>query len=472
LAQYARPSCDTPGKIIEFIDKPMSGTDVIVAGAGLAGLAAARQLARQGRKVVVVEARDRVGGRTCTTTSSDGTSVDVGGQWVGPTQTRVLQLLGELGIETYPQFHEGRKQLKLCGKHSHYRHTIPSLPLHNLLDLQLNMSRLDRMARQVPLESPQTARQASRWDAVSLADWMQRHTHSRKVLNLLRAATHAIFAQEPEEISLLQFLFYLRSAGGLMKLIEIPAGAQEQRIKGGAQQISEGLLRQAQDAGAEIRLNTPVWGIEQHSAGVSTLTESGNLDAEHLVVAMPPTQAAALRWTPELPARRRQLLQRMAMGSVIKCIFIYDRPFWRENNWSGEMVCDESPLRMTFDATPHHERHGALVGFILGKEAVVWSERGISARRAAATQQLVEYFGPQAAIAREYIEKDWCADPWSQGCYVALMPLGVMTRLGPLLRQPLGRIHWAGTESATTWNGYMDGALESGERAANEIIMA
>ncbi|HXG27669.1 MAG TPA: flavin monoamine oxidase family protein [Nevskiales bacterium] len=448
----------------------MLSTDVIVIGAGLAGLSAARALARAGRSVRILEARERVGGRTCTIAARDGTPVDVGGQWVGPTQDRVLALLRELGIETYPQFHAGRKQLKLCGRRSDYRNTIPSLPLHNLLDLQLNLSRLERLARKVPLEDPATARQAAHWDAISAADWLQRHTHSRKVFNLLRAATHAVFATEPEEVSFLQFLFYLRSAGGLMRLVEIPDGAQEQRIQGGAQAISEGLLRQAQEAGAEIQFNTPVWGVDQHAAGVTALTESGNFEAQRLVVALPPGQAAALQWTPALPARRRQLLQGMRMGSVIKCLLIYERPFWREAGWSGEMICDEAPLRMTFDATPQHGRNGALVGFILGTEAAVWSERGQAARQAAATQQLVEYFGPQAATPLEYIDKDWCADPWSQGCYVALMPPGLMTRLGALLRQPLGRIHWAGTETATTWCGYMDGALESGARVAAEIL--
>lgn len=450
----------------------MSQTDVIVIGAGLAGLAAARRLAQAGKNVLVLEARDRVGGRTCTVCAADGTPVDVGGQWVGPTQNRVLGLLDELGIETYPQFHDGRKQIKLCGRRSSYRHSIPSLSLHHLIDLQLNLSRLERLARRVPIETPAQADSAAHWDSISAANWMQRHTHSRTVFNLLRAATHAIFAQEPEEISFLQFLFYLRSAGGLMKLVEIPDGAQERRIAGGAQAVSEGLARQAQEAGAEIRLSTPVWGIEQHDAGVRVLTESGRHDALRLIVALPPAQAAALRWMPELPAQRRQLLQRMSMGSVIKCLFIYDRPFWREAGWSGEMICDESPLRMTFDATPCHGKHGALVGFILGREAALWSERGMQARKTAALQQLTEYFGPQVAQPVEYLDKDWCADPWSQGCYVALMPPGVMTRLGHLLRQPAGRVHWAGTETATVWKGYMDGALESGERAAAETLRA
>jgi monoamine oxidase len=451
------------------MEDKMQTTDVIVIGAGPAGLSAARQLARAGQRVRVLEARDRVGGRTQTITAQDGTPVDVGGQWVGPTQDRVLALLKELGIETYPQFHQGRKQLKLCGKRSTYQHSIPSLPLHNLLELQLNMSRLERLARQVPVHAPAAATHAARWDAISFADWMHRNTYSKKVFNLLRAATHAIFAQEPEEISFLQFLFYLRSAGGLMRLIEAPNGAQEQRIKGGAQQISEGLLRQAQAAGAEILLDAAALSIEQNASGVQVTTTQGQHAAQHLVVAIPPAQVAALRWTPELPLSRQQLMQRMVMGSVIKCIVIYDQPFWRNDGWSGEMVCDESPLRMCFDATPYHGKHGALVGFILGKEAVNWSERGEAARRTAILEQLTEYFGSASLNPRQYIDKDWCADPWSQGCYVALMPPGIMTRLGHLLSQPLGRVHWAGTESATTWNGYIDGALESGERAAREI---
>ncbi len=450
----------------------MTDTDIIVIGAGPAGLAAARHLARTGRRVLILEARDRVGGRTQTITAHDGTPVDVGGQWVGPTQDRVLALLKELGIETYPQYHQGRKQLKLCGKRTSYLHSIPSLPLHNLLELQLSMSRLERLAREVPIDAPANARHAARWDAISFADWMHRNTYSQKVFNLLRAATHAIFAQEPEEISFLQFLFYLRSAGGLMRLIEAPNGAQEQRIKGGAQQISEGLLRQAQTAGAQLQLDAAVVSVEQDSNGVRVYTARGQHTASQLVVAIPPAQAAAIHWEPALPLSRRQLTQRMVMGSVIKCIVIYEQPFWRKDGWSGEMVCDESPLRMCFDATPYHEKHGALVGFILGREAVNWSERGEATRRSAILSQLSEFFGPAAMQPVQYIDKDWCADPWSEGCYVALMPPGVMTRLGHLLREPLGRIHWAGTESATTWNGYIDGALESGERAAVQILQS
>lgn len=444
--------------------------DCIIIGAGVAGLAAARHLSRNGKRVLVLEARDRVGGRTYTLTAHCGMPIDVGGQWLGPGQKRALALAEELDLTLWPQPQAGRHLLKIHGKQRSFKGNIPSLPLLSLLEMQISIWRVDALARQVLADAPQDSAHARRWDQLTVAQWMKRHVHSRNTRSVFTAAIHAVFAAEPEELSMLQFLFYLKSAGGLMPLISAEGGAQEQRITGGAQQLSEGLASFARSQGAQIRLATPVRHIDQEAESVSVITDTGTEHARRVIVAMAPAQADSIQFSPLLPTRRRQLHKRMPMGSAIKVILIYDRPFWREQGLSGEMVCDESPLRMTFDSTPPDSTQGALVGFILGAEAARWSEEPQVIRKGAIFRQLASHFGKTAGEPIEYIEKDWCSDEWSQGCYVGLMPPGVMTRLGAVIREPVNRIHWAGTETATQWNGYIEGAIQSGERAAEEIL--
>lgn len=444
--------------------------DCIIIGAGAAGLTAARKLGNAGKKVLVLEARDRVGGRTYTISARCGMPVDIGGQWLGPGQNRSLALADELDLTLWPQPQEGINLLKVRGKLRSFKGNIPSLPLFSLLEMQINIWRLEALARSVLAAAPQDTPHAKAWDHTTVAQWMNKHVRSANTRAVFTAAIHAVFATEPDEISMLQFLFYLKCAGGLMPLISAEGGAQEQRITGGAQQLSEGLASFARKQGAQIRLATPVRQIDQEEEYVNVITDEETERAKRVIVAMAPAQAAQIEFAPVLPTQRRQLLQRMPMGSAIKVILIYDKPFWREAGLSGEMVCDEAPLRMTFDSTPPDSKQGALVGFILGAEAALWSDQPEVIRRGEICRQLAGYYGKAAGDPVEYIEKDWCSDQWSQGCYVGLMAPGNMTRLGHIIREPVGRIHWAGTETATEWNGYIEGAIQSGERAAAEIL--
>lgn len=446
--------------------------DCIVVGGGAAGCRAARSLSEAGQKTLLLESRDRLGGRTYTQTAACGMPVDVGGQWLGPGQNRALALADELNIKLWPQPQQGANLLRLQGKTRQFTGNIPGLPLLSLLEMQTSIWRLDALARRIIAEAPQDSPKAEHWDRITVAGWMRRHVHSSLTRSLFTAAVHAVFATEPDEISMLQFLFYLKSAGGLMPLISAEGGGQEQRLTGGAQQLSEGLGRLAREQGAEIRLTTPVRHIDQDENGVDVITDMGTERARRVIVAMSPADAANIPFGPALPTRRRQLMARMPMGSAIKVVLIYSSPFWREAGLSGEMVCDEGPLRMTFDSTPPGSKQGALVGFILGTDAAHYSELPASIRHGDIRRQLVQYFGKAAGEPEELIEKDWCADQWANGCYVGLMAPGVMSRLGDTIRLPSGRIHWAGTETATQWNGYIEGALQSGERAAVEVLNA
>ncbi|MEO7002084.1 MAG: flavin monoamine oxidase family protein [Ktedonobacterales bacterium] len=439
--------------------------DVIVVGAGLAGLVAARSVQQAGRSVRVLEARDRVGGRLLSQRIG-GEMLDLGGQWIGPGQERIAQLARDLGVKTFPQFHQGRKVLAINGRRSTYRNTVPSLPVLSLIDLQLAITRVERLARQIPLATPGWAKRASEWDAMTLEDWKRAHVRSQDARAVLDGAVRAIFAAEPAELSFLFFLAYLHSSGGLMKLAEIEHGAQQDRFVGGAQQIPQ---RLAEELGERVVLKAPVTAITQDDTGVTVHSERGAYRAQYVIVATPPLLTKDITFTPALPTARQQLMAAMPMGSIIKCVAVYDRPFWRERGFSGEILSDDAPFAVTFDDSPAEGGQGALVAFLLGESARTWRERSAGERRAAVLDHITRAFGAAAAEPLAYVEQDWIGEQWSKGCYVGIMGPGTLTAYGAALREPAGRIYWAGTETAIVGQGYMDGAVESGERTAREV---
>ncbi|MCB9729948.1 MAG: FAD-dependent oxidoreductase [Deltaproteobacteria bacterium] len=445
-----------------------SQSDVVVVGAGLAGLMAARVLRRAGRSVQVVEARDRVGGRTFTRPFA-GDVVDVGGTWVGPTQTRVLALAQELGIATDPQRAEGKSLMQVGERMRAYRGTIPALNVIALIELQRAIGRIDRMARQVPAHSPQSAPRARAWDSLTVGAYVDAEVRTRGARDTIAGAVRAIFSSEPREVSLLYFLWYVRCAGGIMPLCEVEGGAQERRLRGGAQQLSE---RLAEGLDERLALGRPVRAISQDDAGVRVHTEAGTFEGRRLIVAVPPHLCARIDWQPAMPAVRDQLCQRMPIGASIKVITAYQRPFWRDAGYSGEAVCNRGPVSLVFDVGRAEGGPGLLMSFMLGDAARAMTDRGPAAREAAVVRALEGLFGPPAGAPEAVIEHDWMADPWARGCSVGIGTAGALTTCGDAVRAPVGRIHFAGTETATRWAGFMDGALESGERAAQEVLDA
>jgi monoamine oxidase len=441
--------------------------DVIIVGAGLAGLVAARRLRERGASVRVIEARDRVGGRTLSHRSKSGKAVDLGAQWIGPTQDRVEALVKELGLHTFDQYCSGKKILELGDRRRTYRSDIPSLSIFGLLDLSRAIKRIDKLSAKVPLEAPETAKKARLWDSMTVETWKRDHVHTRGARALVDIAVNSIFGAEPADLSLLYFLHYLRSGGGIMKLSTITGGAQEKRLAEGFQSIS---IRLAQALGDRVVLSAPVRTLVQSTDRVTACTSQGDFAGRFAIVAVPPTVAGRIEWDPPLPPLRAQLMQRMPMGSVIKCVAFYKEPFWRRDGFSGEVVGNTGLVRLVFDDSPEDGSSGALVAFITGDQARIWSERMPDERHEAVLIALGRLFGPQAKDAIEYVDQDWSREVYSGGCYTGIMPPGVLTTFGAALRAPIGRIHWAGTETATKWQGYMDGAIESGERASKEVF--
>jgi monoamine oxidase len=440
--------------------------DCIIVGAGLAGLAAAEALQGRGQRVVVLEARDRVGGRTAAGMVG-GTAVDFGAQWVGPTQDLVLAALARHGLATFPTFHAGAKVLELDGRRRTYTGDIPRLPPLALLELELTLRRIDAAAAAVPCGGPWSAPAVAAWDTETVGAWARRHVRSAKVRGLVDAAVRVVFGAEPDELSALHFLAYVNGGGGLLRLIEIEGAAQQDRVVGGAAALAPAM---AAALGPVVELSCPVESLAQGPDGVVVEGRDGRRwAAPRAIVAVPPAFAARIRYEPGLPVDREALHQRMPMGGTVKFFAAYERPFWRERGLSGEAVTDGRPFSVVFDNTTA-DGVPMLLGFVVGAAGRTWSRAPAGERRAAALAHLARLFGPEALSPVGTAEKDWSADPWTRGCPIGVAAPGVFGPHGDALRAPWGRVSWAGTETADRWMGFMDGALRSGQRAALEVL--
>jgi monoamine oxidase len=464
-------------------------TEVAIVGAGLAGLVAARRLADAGASPLVIEARDRVGGRVLNEELGDGKVVELGGQWIGPTQHRLAALAAELGVGTFPTYDEGRHLLEVGGRRASYSGAITDARLGLVRDLSRVMSpaamadveqarrRLDRLARRVPLEEPWSAPRARAWDAQTFATWIRRNARTATGRRLLELTTEAVWAAEPADVSLLHVLFFTHSGGGFDALIGTGGGAQQDRFHGGSQRLAHLLAEQLGEE--RLWLDSPVrrigWGSDGVEIRVGTADRGGpqrTVRARRAIVAVPPTLAGRIAYDPALPGLRDQLTQRMPPGTVIKTMSIYDRPFWRDQGLSGQAINDGLPAGVTFDNSPPGGSPGVLLGFLEGRRARHWGARPAAERRRAILAGHARLFGPRAARPERFVERVWADEEWTRGCYGCLMTTGGWTEYGRALRAPIGALHWAGSETATVWNGYMDGAVQSGERAAAEVLAA
>ncbi|KAA2264608.1 NAD(P)-binding protein [Solihabitans fulvus] len=443
--------------------------DVIVVGAGVAGLTAATKLVHKGLDVLVLEARDRVGGRTLNAPipDVDGAVVEMGGQWVGPGQHRVLGLLAELDLKTFPTYDDGEHIIEFHGRRVQTSARIPFLGAVTLADIGQTQLRLGRQLRGINPAEPWHSRDAIRLDGETFASWIRRTARTKGGRTFFEIICHATFSADPSEISALWALSYFASAGGLDPLINTRGGAQDARVVGGSQRIAELL---AERLGEAVRTECPVHSIRWDGGQVLARSGSEEFVARAAVLAVPPPLVDRIAFEPALPVDHVTLRRRLPMGSVLKINVVYDEPFWRAAGLSGQFVSDHRLTNMTFDNSPQHGEVGVLVAFSEGPRATALAKLGPAHRRAAVLDDLAEFFGPRARSPRAYLEQDWTAEQWSLGGYGAFATPGALTRYGPLLREPVGPLHWAGAETATEWTGYIDGAIQSGERAATEVL--
>jgi monoamine oxidase len=443
--------------------------DVVIVGAGLSGLIAAREILRAGFQPLVVEADDRVGGRILTEEPRPGVQVELGAQWIGDTHTRMFALAAELGIETFRQYEAGETSYEIDGSgvlreaafHDRYRPELAGL--QRLLDT------LDKLAAEVPVDAPWAAPRAAEWDAITAGAWYDAQGLSPVARTLLEICTVGILAVPTVEVSFLDLLVNLQTCGvGAQLFAESEGGAQTTRFVGGTSQIP---LRLAAQLTEHIVLNAPVQLIE-HTADAVTVHCRGGLVARgrRAIVAVAPTLAGRIMYDPPLPGMRDQLTQRMPQASAMKAFFVYDEPFWRADGLNGQLISDVGPGRMSNDTCPVDAGHGQLLLFLEGEQARTVGRWPVAERRAALTGELVRHFGPRAGRPELYVDGEWAERPWTRGCYNANLGPLVWTNFGRALTEPVGPIHWAATETAMRWSAYMEGAVDAGERAATDVL--
>jgi monoamine oxidase len=441
-----------------------NAADVIVVGAGVAGLKAAQELVAKGRSVIVLEGKDRVGGRVKHAELA-GRPIDIGGQWVGAGHSVLLDEAKRLGIETYSQYESGRTIMEMFGRRSEFTGTVPRLPPLALIELLFMQKRWEREMKTLPPEAPWDAPRAREWDGQTLESWIIKNLRTRAAREFARLVPRGAWAAEASQVSYLWFLDALRSGTGLDYLMGVKGGALDAKFKGGMHHIPR---RMAQELGERVVLNAAVRRIAQDADGARVTTDKGEYTARFVIVAGPPGPAARIDFEPHLSATRDLLHQRMPMGAIIKVVVAYREAFWRAKGFSGQVATDDDVLGLVLDdwlegTTP------MLLCFIEGRHAVALSAASRETRKEKVLASLIRFFGPEAADAIGYEDNDWQVEPYTHG-YVGHMPPGTMTRMGPAMREPCGRIHWAGSETEPQWAGYIEGAMRSGIRTANEVI--
>ncbi|XP_046546289.1 amine oxidase [flavin-containing] B-like isoform X1 [Haliotis rubra] len=446
--------------------------DVAVIGAGISGLSAACLLKKSGLSVAVLEARDRVGGRTYTVKHPTHGSVDVGGAYFGPTQNRVFRLIKELGLEVYNVNEEYRTVLYIHGSWSAYKGRLPCLrnPF-SYLDQNNAIRTIDKMAAQVPLGAPWKAAKAKEWDSITVQEFIDSICWTREVKRIMKIFINTLFSSEGHQLSLLYFLQYIHGGQNFNRVSLITNGAQEKKVVGGTQQLSEGM---SDWLGADVHLSSPVTSVTQDDAGAIVHTVDGKVvKCTYVISAMPLTLLSRVRFSPPLPGLKAQLIQRVPMGSVIKTNLFYSTPFWRELDLSGIAMSDNGPSATCFDDTKPDGSHPSIIAFILADQCRSLSQLTKEERKQKLCQQYAETFKCKKFLEPVgYVEKNWMEDEYSGGCYSVILPPGVLTQYGREIRKPHHRLYFAGTETATEWMGFMDGAIQAGERAAREVLFA
>ena len=453
--------------------------DVVIVGGGFAGLSAAYDVMKAGRSVLVLEAQDHVGGRARNLQIAGGEISERGATFAGPTQDKILALAADMGVATFPTFSQGDNLYYADGQRMTYSDsgplgTAPPDP-QIAADLATIIPRLDDMSTHVPVGAPWTADKAIEWDSQTFQTWIDANSVSPRFKRIVPVATRPIFGAEPRELSLLFVLFYIAASGDeshpgtFERNFNTRDGAQMFRFEGGSQRIAIELARRL---GPRVLLRQPVRRLDQSGAGVVAYCDRMKVTARRAIVTAPPAMAARIQYDPPLRIERDQLSQSLRQGNLMKVAAVYDRPFWRDAGLNGTAVSLNGPVNVAYDDSPPDGSPGVLFGFIGGDEARGFYSQSAADRRAAALGSFANYFGDAARNATEYHETVWPGSRWHRGGPVGVAGPGTLVAHGHALREVVGDIHWAGTESSTFWVGYMDGAVRSGQRAAAEVLSA
>lgn len=436
-------------------------TDVVVVGAGVSGLAAAYRLMEAGVGVVVLDADDRVGGRLLNHTLTDGTVFDLGGQWIAGPQDMPLvnKLIGELNLTIFEQLDSARFDVS--------SHALSTMTRLDQAEWEWFVAKLEALAVTVNVDHPSQTPDAVALDGVSLEEWKRVNLDSIYLQHVFDQMVRTEYTLEPKDVSMLYFLLAVKTSGGLEAMFDPDGGSHNYRLVEGLAAITD---RLAERLGDRVLLERQVYDIIHREDGVRVIAENAIIEADRVIVALPPNQAIKIDFDPVLPRRRKWLLERLEMASVIKCFALYPEPFWRGRE-AKQLDPEVVVIDHSMDASSRGDTHPALVAFIGGDDAIDWSDRSADERRTVVLRELARVFGPEALEATDYFDHDWLTEPFIGGGYSCYAPPGVMTAGYEEISTPIGPIHWAGTETAKSYQGYVEGALEAAERAVREVLV-
>jgi monoamine oxidase len=442
--------------------------DVCIVGAGYAGLAAAYRLKQAGLNVIVLEARSRVGGRSWSVRMKDGTFVDFGAEWVGGTQDRFYALIKEMDGQTYSSPDNDLLTLQRGVIDTDAYHRVKDGTDTNFPggDTYLKAkTALNDLAMTIDAMTPWEHRDAARLDSLTFAQYLRESVEDEGARGLLAAEVGSVPCASPEEISILHLGWLIHACDGLDAVF---GPAQDDGIIGGSQTVAR---KVAERLGSAIKLSAPVRKIEWSDKGATVHSDQISVAARQVVVAIPPNLAGAIEYQPSLPVNRVQITARWPQGIVIKIAAIYHRPFWRDDGLSGSSYDHISIVGQTEDSSNPEtiSKAGILTSFVYIDHARTISTLSPEERKAAILAELAKRFGNKALTPEHYHESHWTTDVWTRGGFTGFLTPGATYLLGPSMRAPVGPLHWAGTETSTRWPSFIDGAIRSGERAAEAI---
>jgi len=449
--------------------------DVAVVGAGPAGLTAARELQKAGLSVAVLEARDRVGGRTWTDTI-DGAVLEIGGQWVSPDQTALLELLGELGLQTYSRYRAGQSvYIGADGRRTLY--SGGSFPVSDATAAEMDKltALLDSLAADIGAAEPWAHPKARELDTISFHHWLRQNSADEEACNNIGLFIAGGMLTKPAHaFSALQAVLMAASAGSFTNLTDEDF-ILDKRVVGGMQQVSE---LQAAELGDDVVLASPVrsidWGAGAPEPGhrVTVVSDRATVNARFVIMAVPPNLYSRVSYNPPLPRRQHQMHQHQSLGLVIKVHAVYSTPFWREDGLSGTCFGAGALVQEVYDNTNHGDTRGTLVGFVSDEKADAMFELDAGERRRAILESVAGFLGPKALDPEVYYESDWGAEEWTRGAYAASYDLGGLHRYGKDQHTPVGPIYWASSDLAAEGYQHVDGAIRMGRATAARIVAA
>lgn len=464
-------ACTAPAAQEGATARRSRSADIVVVGAGFAGLAAAHAAKAAGKSVLLLEARDRVGGRTLTLALPDGGWVDEGGQWVGAGHDRFYHWIRQTGHTTYPSPNVGDWLVYGPADTKYRRVNGDWSVLPGMQVVEATKAKLSAMADALDAAAPWTHPRAREWDGITLAQWLAQQVTNEHIRAFM-VGDMSYTCASPEQISLLSFLSLLRGCEGFDKLNGFEDAAQQDRIVGGVQPVADGMAALLGEG--VVQLRQPVRRVRWNQDGATVETDTLEVAAGHVIFAGPPTLMGAIEFAPSLPTARAKITQHWPQGLVIKVGMVYDTPFWRDKGLSGGSLDHSSWISETADssAPPEHSRMGVLTGFIYTDQALEAMAVPAPERRARILREVAARFGDEALTPVRVVEMNWSTQVWTRGCYGGYLAPGATWAFKSAVRDPVGPLHWAGTETSPIWPTFIEGALRSGERAAAEAIGA